>query len=389
MKRVALLLCTFALGACAAADPVDDDGGSSSVSSQSRISSAASSGASSAAVNTTGLDLMLPAGFSIETFAEGLSGARVIIKDGLGNYWVSRPSAGIVTMLEMQDGKVVRTNDVFRGLRGPHGLAIDPANGGTMLYIAEEHRVSRVPLYSDGDLEEIAPLPTGGRHTTRTLLFGADDRLYVSIGSSCDTCEEEDERRAAVISMQKDGTDQVLVAKGLRNAVFMTRHPSTNDIWVTEMGRDFLGDNLPPEEVNILREGASYGWPFCYGDRIRDASFRPGFNFDCSATVPPHLTMPAHTAPLGLAFVPDAWSGFEHDLLVAMHGSWNSSTKVGYKIVRFPLDAAGNSEGAAVDFISGWLDEGAVRGRPVDLLVTEQGLLMTDDRRGVVYRVWR
>lgn len=339
-------------------------------------------------MNTSGLDLTLPAGFSIETFAEGLGGARVIVQDSLGNFWVSRPSAGIVSMLEVQDGKVTNTIDIFRGLRGPHGLAFDPAEP-LMLYIAEEHRVSRVPVYTEAGLEEIAQLPTGGRHTTRTLLFGADDRLYVSIGSSCDTCEEDDERRAAVVSMRKDGSDQILVAKGLRNAVFMTRHPQTTDIWVTEMGRDFLGDDLPPEEVNILREGSHYGWPFCYGNSIRDASFRSGFDFDCASTIPPHLTMPAHTAPLGLAFIPDSWSGMEDDLLVAMHGSWNSSTKVGYKIIRFPLDAAGNGEGAAVDFMSGWLDEGTVQGRPVDLLMTEQGLLMTDDRRGVVYRVWR
>src|SRR3989344_1919900 len=135
--------------------------------------------------------LSLPDGFTIEVFAKNLPGARVLIRDEFGNFWISQPSEGKITMLEMgTDGKVARQNAVFTGLRKPHGLAVAPANGGGMLYIAEEHQISRVALYSDDLLHKIADLPSGGRHTTRTLGFGPDGKLYVSIGSSCDVCEE-------------------------------------------------------------------------------------------------------------------------------------------------------------------------------------------------------
>ena len=149
----------------------------------------------------------LPAEFSIELFAKNLPGARVIAQDALGNFWISQPSEGAVSLVEVKNGKAININRVFTKLNNPHGLAIDPQDGA-LLYIAETNKISRVKLDSEeASLEKIIDLPTGGRHFTRTIAFGPDDRLYVSIGSSCDVCIEEDEHRAAIYSMERDGSD--------------------------------------------------------------------------------------------------------------------------------------------------------------------------------------
>jgi glucose/arabinose dehydrogenase len=248
--------------------------------------------------------------------------------------------------------------------------------------------VKRVYLYSDGPIETIAALPAGGRHTTRTIAWGPDDRLYVSIGSTCDACVEDNELHGTIISMKPDGTDQKIVARGLRNAVFFDWSYVDGAMYATEMGRDTLGDTTPPDEIDKIIDGKNYGWPYCYGDRIRDE--RMSSDYDCAATEPPHIALPAHVAPLGLAFVPEeGWpEEWWYDLLVAEHGSWNSSVKVGYKIVRIPLDAQGKPEGAPVDFLTGFLDGGTIRGRPVDLMIEPGGTLyVSDDQAGVIYRV--
>lgn len=357
-------------------DPAPDPstGGSSS-----SLSSNASSSVPDGA-NTTGLPLTVPEGYSIELLAR-VPGARVIVRDGFGNYWVSQPQQGTVSQIQMSGSTVVGVHAVLRGLDGPHGLAIEPGSNGMTLYVAEIGAIKRVYLYSDGPIETVADLPPAGQHRTRTLGFGPDGRLYVSAGSTCNVCEETDERHAAIFSMERDGSDEEIVATGLRNPVFFRWHRN-GDLYATDMGRDMLGDDVPPEEVNVIRESGHYGWPYCYGERVRDATFLPEFAFDCASTIPPLVELPAHVAPLGLAFLPDG------DLLVAEHGSWNSSVKVGYKVVRVPLTAAGRPEGEPVDFLTGFLRGDVVHGRPVDVLVEDDGsILVTDDRHGAVYRM--
>lgn len=358
-----------------------------------------------AGVNETDFPLNVPAGFSISVFADNLPGARVMTRDVFGNFWVSQTGEGVVSLVEVdqETGKAARVSPIFRGLNRPHGLAFHPESD-FLLYIAEENGVSRVGTYSSprtiqgivrgGDtLHKVVELPSGGGHFTRTIAFGPDNRLYVSVGSSCNVCEESDDRRAKIFSMMDDGSDFKEFARGLRNTVFFTWSYIDGKMWGTDMGRDNLGDNLPPDEINIIEEGGNYGWPVCYGKNIHDTDFDKNtyIRNPCSEPFekPAQVEIPAHSAPLGLAFVPEeGWpEDWWYDLVVAYHGSWNRSEKTGYKLTRIKLDAEGNYEGAE-DFITGWFSDGEVYGRPVDVRVESGGVMyVTDDKAGLIYKI--
>ena len=341
-----------------------------------------------------GLPLKLPPGFSIEVFAKDLPGARVMKSDTFGNVWVSQTSEGKISLIEIRDNQAVKHYPVFTNLRKPHGLAFDPKFPFT-LFFAEEDKISRVPVYSDGEPEKIIDLPADGGHFTRTIGFGPDDKLYVSIGSSCNVCAENDERRAKIFALERDGKNFKEFARGLRNAVFFAWHPRSGKMWSTDMGRDLLGDNIPPDEINIIEQGKNYGWPICYGKNIHDTDFDKNVYIRNPCLdpfeTPSYIDIQAHSAPLGLAFIPEnsAWpKDYWNNLLVAYHGSWNRSEPTGYKIVRYRLDKDGNYLGEK-DFITGWLtDDGAALGRPVDILVNLNGTaLISDDKAGVIYRI--
>ena len=287
-----------------------------------------------------------------------------------------------------QDGEVDEVRPVIAGLSNrPHGLAFYDG----YLYLAEENRVSRYSYQGDGKVGAreviVENLPAGG-HISRTLGFGPSNNMYVSIGSSCNVCEERDRRRAAIVEYNPDGSGGRVFAEGTRNAVGFVFHPVTGDIWATENGRDLLGDDVPPDEINILREGQHYGWPLCYGKNIPEPEFN---NPDrCTTTTESLHDVQAHSAPLGLRFIdspqfPEEWQG---DLLVAYHGSWNRTVPTGYKVVRLTVD--GSKIVAEEDFIHGWLlDNGTAVGRPVDLIFgpKEGALYISDDKAGVIYRV--
>ncbi len=348
------------------------------------------------AINETNIPLTLPPGFRISIFAKNLPGARVIRRDSFGNFWVSRASKGAVTLLELdrETGQVRQQEDVFRGLNRPHGLALDPERG-VILYIAEENRLWRVATYSDDAGETVLALPdAGGGHFTRSIGFGPDGKLYISIGSSCNVCREEDERRAAILRVDPETKKSELFGRGLRNSVFFTWDYIQKKMWATDMGRDWLGDDLPPDEINIIQEGVNYGWPNCYGKNIHDSDFDKNAYIRNPCMEPferaSAIDIPAHSAPLGLAFIPpdSAWpEDYWHDLLVAYHGSWNRSQPTGYKVVRHKFDAQGNYEGVE-DFITGWLTPQGALGRPVDILVEPGGVAyISDDKAGVIYRL--
>lgn len=336
-------------------------------------------------INNTGFPLKLPPRFSISIFAKGLGGPRVMSYDPAGNLVVSIPSEGKVVALPDRnaDGAADEVITVIDGLNRPHGLATR-CTERCEFYIAETDKVI-VYDYDEKNLKAINPrkiidLPGGGNHFTRTLLFmpaPQDHRLLISVGSSCNVCEESDWRRAKILSANADGSALKEFAKGLRNAVFMTIHPVTGKIWATEMGRDLLGDDLPPDEINIIEEGKNYGWPKCYGKNV------------CEDSTPSYIDIPAHSAPLGLAFFPEeGWpEEYWHNLLVAYHGSWNRSVPTGYKIVRYKLDEQGNYLGEE-DFITGWLTSQGALGRPVDILIQPGGIIyISDDKAGVIYKV--
>jgi glucose/arabinose dehydrogenase len=285
-----------------------------------------------------------------------------------------------------RDGKADGVITFIKGLNRPHSIAFYR----DYLYIGETDEIVRFKYNGfdspPGKKEVIVPnLPTGG-HFTRTVGFGPDGKMYVSIGSSCNICEEKDKRRAAILQFNPDGTGGKIFAKGLRNAVGFTWRPGTEEMWATDNGRDWLGDNLPPEEIDIIKEGNHYGWPYCYGDRIPDPKYNKA-DF-CKNTTPPVFQMQAHSAPLGLTFYtgklfPPQYRG---DLFVAFHGSWNRSVPTGYKVVLIKIKN-GKPEGIE-DFATGWLKGSRAWGRPVDVVVGPNGgLYVSDDMGGIVYRI--
>lgn len=355
-------------------------------------------------IDTREVPLTLPKGFSIGIFAKDLGTPRVLVADPNGVLIASDPSRGQVLALPDKngDGKADETIVLADKLNRPHGLAFRCLNNACRLYVAEENAVS----YYDYDATtlklsnriKIADLPSGGEHVTRSLLYlpPPDDRILVAIGSDCNVCHESNPQRASILSIPADGGALTEYATGLRNTVFMTIDPATNQVWGADMGRDFLGDNTPPDEINILEQGKNYGWPICYGDNVHDTAFDKNTYIRNPCMTPfetsSHINIPAHSAPLGLAFATGTgWApDYAGNLFVSYHGSWNRITPTGYKVVRYVLNADGSMQ-SVEDFITGWLQsDGTALGRPTGLLLKPDGqLFVADDKAGVIYRIYR
>lgn len=355
----------------------------------------------------------LPPGFRATLFSS-VPGARVMVhapEEMGGGLLVSATREGKIFHVRDTDGdgKADEVRIVAEGLKNPHGIAMrcqSAGEGRCVLYIAEEDALSSY-RYDAGERklvrgEKLVDLPSGNGHYTRTLLFMSspdENILLVSVGSSCNVCRESDERRAKILAYDIETGEIKEFARGLRNTAFMAIHPVTGGIWGTEMGRDWLGDDLPPDEINIIREGKNYGWPNCYGQNVHDTEFDKNtyIRNSCMAPfeTPSHIDIPAHSAPLGLAFFPEeGWSEkYWHDAIVALHGSWNRSSPAGYKIVRYPLDEKGNPDGEPEDFLTGFIPPNArasdaAIGRPVGILIEPGGVIyVSDDKAGAVYRI--
>lgn len=354
------------------------------------------------------LPFIVPDGFAVSVFSRDLPGARVLTRDFNGTLVATLTSKGRVVALPDSGGdhKADRVVDIITGLNNPHGILFrcDQFGNDCRMYVAEENAVLSYEYDADTSTatlpKDIASLPTGGGHSTRTLLAHPDGkRLLISIGSSCNVCDEVNFKRAKIFSLEFLGSafeEPKEFASGLRNTVFMAIHPVTGEIWGTDMGRDLLGDDTPPDEINILRENSNYGWPICYGKNIHDTDFdnKIYIRNPCMEPfeIPSHIDIPAHSAPLGIAFIPEeGWpEEYWHDALVAYHGSWNRSTPTGYKIVKFDLDPNGTPTNQVQDFMTGFISDGSVIGRPVDILVEPGGTIyVTDDRAGAIYRIYR
>lgn len=351
------------------------------------------------AVNTTDLPLTLPNGFSIEKYASNLNNPRVMAQSPSGDLIVSIPGQNKVVRVSAEGTQ----KDLLTNLKRPHGVALSGCTKECTLVVGAEDGIYTYTFDFKGTKEATNPkkiidLPTGGNHWTKSVYIketqdGAK-KLYTALGSTCNVCNETDQRRSKILQSNLDGSELKVFSSGLRNTVFMTEHPLTHDLWGTEMGRDNLGDDLPPDEINILKDGNNYGWPLCYGQNIHDTDFDKKLEVTnpCRppSYAPAHIALPAHSAPLGIAFVTsDKWpQEYKNNVLVAYHGSWNRTKPTGYKIARFKLDEQGNFIGKE-DFITGWLtDKNAVIGRPVDLKFDQEGnLFITDDKLGVIYKV--
>ena len=341
--------------------------------------------------------LKLPEGFRISVFASDIDGARMLTFTPGGVLLVSESGEGKVVALPdpKRTGKAARIINVLSGLNEPHGIAFYQGK----LYVAENDKVRRYD-WDEANLRatnqtKLADLPGGGGHSTRSIVFN-DGKMYISAGSSCNVCVEKDPRRAAVMEFNPDGSGMKIFAKGLRNAVGIAVNPKTDTVWATVNGRDWLGDDLPPETIYDLgKNGGDGGWPYCYGDRVPDPNFTKSGDNRCASVLERKVQMQAHSAPLGLAFYEGSMfpPEYRNNVFVAFHGSWNRSIPTGYKIVRVRLDDKGEPVGGAQDFITGWLAPGETKrgrwmGRPVGIAFADDGsMYVSDDAGGVIYRV--
>ena len=313
---------------------------------------------------------------------------RVLEFDENGVVFVSLPKSGkVAALLDIDDDRVSDgAKIVLSGLNLPHGLAFYK----NKLFVAETDKIVSYDYdpetISLSNGKKIIDLPEGGRHWSRTIKI-YKEKLYISVGSSCDVCNESNKLRSAILVSDLNGENLEIFASGLRNTVFFD-FDEKGQIWGSDMGRDFLGDDLPPDELNIIKKGLDYGWPYCYGDKVRDKKFRSWEPLEkCAQTQGTVYDFPAHAAPLGIEFIDSEIFSKEDqgDILVAFHGSWNSTVPKGYKIVKLKRDQDEILE--MQDFITGWIsDDGEIYGRPVDLKLRNDGVLfITDDKAGVIY----
>lgn len=334
--------------------------------------------------------ISLPSGFAIEMYADDLPDARSMVMGTQGTLFVSTRKLGRVYALSdrNRDGRPDLTHIIAKGLRMPNGLAFRDG----ALYVAENHQILRFSniessVKKPSTAKVIAMLPDRTHHGWRYMRFGPDGRLYVALGAPCNSCDEPG--FASIISMNADGSDRETYASGIRNSVGFDWDPATSELWFTDNGRDWLGDDLPPDELNhASSKGQHFGFPYCHGGDLPDPEFGDGRS--CSEFKPPVQKLGAHVASLGMRFYTEKQfpKQYQGSVFIAEHGSWNRSEPVGYRISLVTLE---NGKSISYQpFATGWLDDsGNKHGRPVDLLIKEDGsMLVSDDKAGVVYRIF-
>lgn len=336
----------------------------------------------------TGRTLMAPPGTAISVIGAQLGGPRFMTFDAAGNLLVAAQQAGAVYRYHYADGNLGQPETLITGLNLPSSVALFTASGRDYLYVGETQQISRYrydPAGPIGQQEVVIPnLPTGG-HSTRTVAFGPNRMLYLAVGSSCNICQEDNPIRAAVSRANPDGSDLRTIATGLRNPVGLAFQPGTDRLWATVNERDNQGNEIPPDLVTVITEGANYGWPNC---RPPDATPQES-GADCSNVTPPTIGIQPHSAPLGLAFLTGNGipSNLNGDLVVAQHGSWNRQPPAAPKLLLVDFKD-GNPVGAR-DFVTGWQDASGERwGRPAGVVVAPDGsLIVSDDTAGLLYRI--
>lgn len=337
--------------------------------------------------------ITLPDGFSISYFAKEVPGARSMVRSPSGVIYVGNRDGDKVLAVRDTDGDYTADEVIVlaEGLNMPNGVAFKDGD----LYVAEVSRILRFPdiekdLNNPPAYEVVKDdLPRDRHHGWKYIAFGPDGKLYVPVGAPCNICESKPVY-AAIHRMNPDGSGMEVVARGVRNTVGFDWHPETGELWFTDNGRDHLGDNYPPCELNRLKNtGDHFGYPYCHAGDISDPEF--GEKQPCSDFVAPAMRLGPHVAPLGMLFYtgemfPEA---YRNKILIAEHGSWNRSKKIGYRITT--VDYNSNSVASNYKpFIDGWLNDATqdVSGRPVDVIQLPDGsILISDDMAECIYRV--
>ncbi|PRY13690.1 glucose/arabinose dehydrogenase [Pontibacter ummariensis] len=336
--------------------------------------------------------IALPEGFRIDYYAKDVENARSMALSPSGILFVgTRSNDNVYAVVdEDRDGVADEVVEVASGLNTPNGVAY--RNGD--LYVAEVNRVLRFPnieeTFRNKPKFEVVndQFPSDLHHGWKYIAFGPDDKLYVPVGAPCNICKSEDPIYATITRMNPDGTGLEVYAEGVRNSVGFDWHPETNNLYFTDNGRDMLGDNLPPDELNrATQKGQHFGYPYCHAGTIEDPEF--GKLRDCSEFVQPARTLTPHGASLGMKFYTGNMfpSEYQNNIFVAEHGSWNRSEKIGYRV----MQAVQGQNGEIVDykpFATGWLEGQEEWGRPVDVVVMPDGsLLVSDDTNNAIYRI--
>ncbi len=342
--------------------------------------------------------LKLPNGFKIEKFAQDLVNPRMLAVADDGTVYVTRRSVGDVMMLKDTDGDgKADQQKVVASRPWVHGITIV----NNSMYLVTVHDVYRADIQPDGTLSElqriINDLPDAGQHPNRMIAYGPDGMMYLSVGSTCNACAEPNAENATILQMSPDGKQRRIYASGLRNTIGFDWHPQTGELWAMDHGMDWLGDQQQPEELNLIKEGKQYGWPYIVGSGDVNPSDEPPGGISTAEwrkmSEPMVIGYTAHSAPMQMAFnrggqFPDEYKG---DAFVAMRGSWNAKPAVGYEIVRVKFE---NGKPTGFEpFVTGFVQGAATDkpmqfGRPVGLTFMKDGsMLFTDDSNGVIYRV--
>lgn len=334
--------------------------------------------------------IKLPPGFTIELYADHVPNARGMALGKHGTVFVGTKSKGVVYAILDRDGDQ-RGDDVMtiaRGLNMPVGVAY--RNGS--LYVSSVDRILRFDEIEQRLSQPPTPVtitdtfPKETAHGWKFIAFGPDGKLYVPVGAPCNICEPDPDRYALIARLNPDGTGYEVVARGVRNSVGFDWDAEHN-LWFTDNGRDYLGDNQPPDELNhATKLGLHFGYPYCHGEGISDPEY--GQKRACREFVPPALSLGPHVASLGMRFYTGTMfpERYRNQIFIAEHGSWNRSEKIGYRITLASRDDQGTLRYSV--FAEGWLKGDKAWGRPVDLLVMPDGaLLVSDDSAGVIYRI--
>lgn len=336
--------------------------------------------------------IKLPAGFKIDYFARDVPNARSLAVGPNGIVFVGTRRKGDVYAVVDENGdfKADRVHRLATGLHMPNGVAFRDGS----LYVAEVERVLRFDRIAEKLSQPPKPVvinddfPSDDWHGWKFIRFGPDGRLFVPVGAPCNVCVKEDPY-ATILSMKADGSDLKVFARGVRNTVGFDWHPKTNELWFTDNGRDWLGDDSPPDELNRAEKaGMHFGFPYCHAGEIVDPEF--GKRRNCDEFVAPARKLGPHVAAIGMRFYTGEMfpAEYRNQILIAEHGSWNRSRKLGYRVMLVRND--GKRATSYEVFAEGWLDEQEQEawGRPADVALLPDGsILVSDDKANAIYRI--